>query len=79
MITAEEKLKRLVYNEELKNGAIIQETPICPRCLEIVNIMDKRVSVEYFEIKIGERAYKLAEPICPLCGEFIPARYHMVH
>lgn len=73
-------VEKIVFAEAMKDAtaAVFQEKPICPHCLEVVNIMDPKVKVNYIEVKIGERTYRLAEPICP-CGELVQARYHIVN
>jgi ribosomal protein S27AE len=78
--TAEHQLEKLIYAEKLKDktAAVIQEKPICPHCLEVINIMSNKVTVAFVEIKVGEKTYRLAEPVCPLCGEVVAARYHIV-
>jgi hypothetical protein len=79
--TAEHQLEKLIFVEELKDktAAVIQEKPICPHCLEVINIMSNKVEVFFVEIKVGQRTYRLAEPVCHLCGEVVAARYHIVN
>jgi uncharacterized C2H2 Zn-finger protein len=57
----------------------MQEMLICPRCLEVISIASDRVGVSYIDLQIGERTYKIVEPICPLCGEIVQARYHLIN
>ncbi len=79
--TVEHQLEKLIFAQDLKDktAAVIQEKLICPLCLEVINIMSDKVRVIFSELTLGERTYKIAEPICPLCGHLVQARCHIVN
>ncbi|MGO9014697.1 MAG: hypothetical protein ACLQF0_06920 [Dissulfurispiraceae bacterium] len=79
--TESEIQKRLIIAMNLKGKDIFQETPICPHCLEPVNVLDEKVEVKKRLQEFGKETYPVLEPFCPWCGHLIALKdfVHLVH
>lgn len=81
MTEEEQHLRKIIFLADRldKTSVIFQETPVCPYCIEIINIMDSKVKTSFTEVTIADRAYQIAEPVCPTCGRIVESRCHLVH
>ena len=79
--TQTEMQSRLIIAMKLKGKDIYQETPICPHCLEPVNVLDEKVEVKKRLQEFGKETYSVLEPFCPYCYHLIDVRnfIHLVH
>ena len=66
--------KRLDIIRGLK-GPFILDRIVCDKCLTLVNLLDPKVMVNKRIINIGSVSNTALEPLCPRCGNFIPAEY----
>lgn len=76
VISPEEKLLRLVLKKDMddKNKGIKQETPVCPRCYQKIDISDFSVSVDFRDVELNGKLFAVADSICPNCGITVSGR-----
>lgn len=54
-------------------GGVILERIVCDVCVTVVNPLNRNLPVNKRMIKFGQLTNTMLEPLCPVCGSFIPA------
>lgn len=77
MLTPEEKLLIGIYGQEVFNGTFIrQKRPVCcGRVIDLYNVP----SVRFLDVEVFGRKVTLIEPLCPVCGKWVTARFGIVN
>lgn len=77
MLSSEEKLLIRVYSEEVFKGTLIrQKRPFC--CGKEIDLYSVP-SVRFVDVEVFGRRVRLIEPMCPICREWVRARFGIVN
>jgi hypothetical protein len=75
---AEKILLVAVFSDIVFKGNVVrQETPKC--CDMTIDLIANALRVKFREIVVGGKVFSLLEPMCPVCGKRIPAKYSIIN
>ncbi len=75
---AEKILLVAVYSDIVFKGNVVRQEP--PECCDMtIDLIANALRVKFREIVVGGKEFRLLEPLCPVCGKRITAKYSIIH